>query len=321
MKAERRHELKTNTLAHGIEGLPELWRRYGTKVLLALVGVLAIVLAVRFQSSTARQQKEQAANAFAAALSGIQSLQNIGSQPDGRAAATQRAEIVRQASGAIQQVLEDSKDPAMRAEALAARGDMNWYLATGPEVRGADTQPSLKLEDADDVLLDRAKASYEQAVQVDGAAPLTIANARLSLAAVAEQRKQWDEARKQYEQIVADARMPEAFKNEARVRLDDLKELAKPVLLGKPATAPAPEPGPDLGPAGPPLPTTTTAPVPATQPTEPPPATEVAPELEQPDPAAAPEAAAPAAPAPQAEPAPASPDAPPAPPESGTPKQ
>jgi hypothetical protein len=307
MKAERRHELKSNTLAHGLENLPEFGRRYGTKILLAVVAVLTIIVFVRYQARTSREAKEQAAETFAGAISAIGSLDNISDMSDARAAADQRKRVQDEAGRAIQQVIDQSKDPALRADALLARGDLNWKLAAMPELAGAATQPSLKMAESDEDLLEKARAAYEAAAKAEGASPLTVTNARLSLAAIAEQRGKWDEAKLHYEQVQSDPRTATAFQNEAKVRLEDLGDLAKPVFIGGPATKPVT----DLPEFGPPAPTTgpTTTTAPATTTT-----TTTAPAEEGPKPADTPVEAEPAAPAPEA---PAS-EAPAGQPESGT---
>ena len=260
MKAERRHELKSNTLAHGLENLPEFGRRYGTKILLAVVAVLTIIVFVRYQARASRDAREQAASTFAGAVTAIGGLDDLPEMSDARAAADQRRRIQDEAGRAIQQVLDQSKDPALRADALLARGDLNWKLAAMPELAGAATQPSLKMTESDDELLDKARAAYEAAAKAEGASPLTVTNARLSLAAIAEERGKWDEAKLHYEQVQSDPRTATAFQNEAKVRLQDLGDLAKPVFIGGPATKPVTE-LPELGPPAPTTgPTTTTAP-------------------------------------------------------------
>src|SRR5688572_23651659 len=138
MKAERRHELKTNTLAHGLENLPELGRRYGTKILLAIIAVLLIIWFVRNQARSARDSREAAAETFASAVQSINGLDNLHRFIDTRAAAEQRKKIQEETGKAIQQVLDQSKDEALRADALLARGDLNWKLATLPALRGAE---------------------------------------------------------------------------------------------------------------------------------------------------------------------------------------
>jgi hypothetical protein len=258
MKSERRHALQTNTLAQGIGALPLFWHKYGTKVLLALVAVLAVVLFVKFQMRSAQQARETAGEAYGTALAAIGTLPRV--------PAEQRREFQDQANTAIDTVLENAKDGALKAEALFARGELNWLVATlsdpSPTTAGA-TQPSAKSQQSRDELLDKARQAYEAAIGTSGAKPLTVTSARFGLANIAEERGQWDAARAEYENILNDANAAQAFKEQATLRTENLKRLQRPPLLGKPATLPTTEPTtlPSLeaGPAGPPAPTTTRA--------------------------------------------------------------
>ena len=255
MKAERRHELKTNTWAQGLGGLPAFWSVYGTKVLLGVVAVLAIVLFIRVQRNTALEAREQSGEAYSAAVSGITSLQNLPmTVRDPAKAADQARQIQTQVETAIAQVLDTSDDDALKAEALVARGDLNWHLSRMPGIRSgsalpvgtqpttasaaASTRPAPVSSEADE-LLEKARRAYDAATRASGAKPVTIATARFGLAAIAEQRGQWEEARKAYETVRDDAGMPQPFRDEATLRLDDLKQIQKPVLIGRPATEPA----------------------------------------------------------------------------------
>jgi predicted negative regulator of RcsB-dependent stress response len=237
MKASRRHELKQNTLALGLQSLPDFWRVYGGKILLALVAVLAIALFIKFRTQAARDAQEQAGQSYAAAVQGIASLQNPPRDP--KLAAEQRRAVQDQAEQAISSVLETSTDDALKAEALVARGDLNWTLARLPEMRGADTQQAARPTGATDESLESARKAYEAALAIPGAKSLSVTSARLGLAAVAEQRKQWDEAKKQYEAVKNDARAGRAFQAEAEAALENLSKIQSPVLLGRPATLPA----------------------------------------------------------------------------------
>ncbi len=270
MKAERRHELKTNALAHGLGGLPLFWARYGGKILLAAVAVLAVIWFARFKAREAQQRQEQAGASYAAARGGIANLQGILGISDPKAAAEQRKQLRDEADRALDEVLETTTDDTLKGEAWLARGELYWQLARLPEIRGADTQPALKQTESDEDLLKKARQAYESAAAASGAKQLTVVTARFGLAAIAEQRRQWDEARKIYESIRDDKANPEAdpFKDLARLKLDDLKDIQKPVLIGKPATEPA------IAPVGPPVqaptttiiaPAVTTTPVPATE--------------------------------------------------------
>lgn len=254
MKAERRHELKTNTLAQGLEGLPAFWRQYGTKVLLAVVAVLAIILFIRFQRTSAQQQQQLAGESYANALSAIDNLR------DPRLPAETRRQVQDNADAALRQVLEDSDDEVLRANALLAQGDLFWHLTHTPELPGAATQPAQSRQAAPqsrDELLDRAKRAYEAVTQSPGARPATLNSALMSLAAIAEEQGKWDEAAAQYDKIINNPALPESFKGEARLRKGDLDKLAKPALIGKAPTRTPETPG--LGPLGPAAPTTSTA--------------------------------------------------------------
>lgn len=242
MKAQRRHELKQNTLALGLQSFPDFWRIYGGKILLGLVAILAIVLFIKFRNQAAHDAQEQSGEAYAAAVQAISSLQNPPRDP--KLASEQRRAVQDQAERAIGQVLETSSEDALKAEALVARGDLNWTLARLPDVGGASTQSTTRPAQSNDELLDNARKAYEAALGVPGAKSLSVTTAHLGLAAIAEQRKQWDEAKKHYEAVKNDSRVSRAFKAEAEADLANLAKIQGPVLIGKAATLPA---FPDLG--------------------------------------------------------------------------
>jgi hypothetical protein len=224
------------------------------------------VLFVKFKAREAQQRQEQAGAAFAAARSGIANLQGVTQIRDTKVAAEQRKALRDEVERAVDEVIDTTKDDTLKGEAWLVRGDLYWNLARMPEIRGAETQPSLKMTESDEDLLKKAEEAYQSAAATTGAKRLTVVTAQFGLASIAEQRKQWEEARKIYESIRDDKAMPESdpFKDLATVKLDDLKNIQKPVLLGKPATEPAIEAVGPLGPLGPLGPTTTTAPVGAT---------------------------------------------------------
>lgn len=251
MKSQRRHDLKANTLAQGIGSFPMFWHKHGTKVMVAVCAVLVIVLFTKYQMRAAAQKRQAAGEAYATALNSIANLQRLEMIDDPKVADEQRREIQAQANGAIDQVLENTKDNALKAEAMYARGELNWNLAMSQELTHASTRPT-KGEQSSEELLDRAKQAYEAALSTAGARPLTVTTSRLALANIAEQRHQWDAAQAQYQQVINDPNAAAAMKEHAAMRRDDLKRLQSQPLLGKPATKPAPE---KLGPAGPPMPT------------------------------------------------------------------
>lgn len=242
MKAERRHELKTNTLARGLEHLPEASRQHGSKVLVAVLAVLLIVFLVRQRITSAREGAAQAAYALNAARADIDQLDDV---LDLRVATTQgladlRREVASGTEDKVRQILELTDDPRLLAEARLARGDLNWKLANFPDLPGAATQPSLQFSRSRKDLLKVAEESYHDVIGNPAAPTESVRTARFGLAAVFENRREWDKAREQYQTLVNDPATPQPFKNQAVERLNEMDKLRRPVLVGPPATAESP---------------------------------------------------------------------------------
>lgn len=271
MKAQRRHELKTNTLARQLETLPEVGRQHGTKILLGVAGVLLVVLLIRQRIASSREQAELAAyslNHARALIGQLETSYERVTRPEQMVAVAQQ--VARGGEEAVAQVLERSDDPRLLAEARLARGDLNWQLANLPEAPGATTRPDLQLPRSNEQLLQSAADSYQAVADFDAAPHNTKIAARLGLAAVAENRHQWDKAREHYQKVVDDAGAPKPLKGLAAQALSRLQEIQKPVLLAPPATGPASQPATQAttqpGTAPSTLPTTTPASAPVTKP-------------------------------------------------------
>lgn len=237
MKAQRRHDLKTNALARGLEGFPSRWREYGNQALLVvLVGLIAF-LAIRYWN----EKKQSQARAVVEAQQTIQSsLQQLNDQPRfysrefSEQLMDQRQRLERAAEAAISTVLDTAKDPKALAAAWVAKGDLEWKLANMPLLPGAETQPSLEIKDRDKLLSD-ARVAYLNVLQPPYSSdPFDVFSARVGLAAIAEDQKQWETARQQYQAIIESPSLPEAFKDYARARLTELPQYEKPPLIGQP---------------------------------------------------------------------------------------
>jgi predicted negative regulator of RcsB-dependent stress response len=269
MKAERRHDLKTNALARGIEEMPNHWRDYGSKLLLMALVAVTVFLVVRYWTDKKNRDAEQLVTARQTIQSELQELEILPfrySSASPTALLDQRQEISTKADQAITTLLASSKLPADQANGYLARGDLNWKLANLPELPGADTQPALKLQNRDG-LLDQAQSAYETVAKPEfGAAPGNVFYARLGLAAIAENKHQWDAAKVQYQSIVNSANMPESFKEYAKTRLTQLPSyetdaliVAAPVTPIAPTTHATTE---TFGPVPLPAPTTKLTPAP-----------------------------------------------------------
>ena len=151
MKAQRRHDLQQNDLSKVITKAPTFWQQSGGKFLAVLVAVLVIVILIRYRISTNRQGQVQARDSLAQARTAINELQGTvqASFSPGAAneAAVQRRSAFNEGNAALSQAMTLSDDRKLQAEALIARGDLNWTAATLPELPGAATQPSLQLRD------------------------------------------------------------------------------------------------------------------------------------------------------------------------------
>jgi hypothetical protein len=159
-----------------------------------------------------------------------------------------RDEHVADAQKAIQVALQ-ANDPSVKADAEVVSGDLDLLRASIPPLPGSDTRPSLNGygDRGREDLLRSAEDAYNRVTS----APLdankeAVRNARFGVAAIAEDRAQWDKAKDYYQQIISDPSTPSLFKDMARERQDNLTTLQKPILAAGPASAPSPFLGPDL---------------------------------------------------------------------------
>jgi hypothetical protein len=262
MKSERRHELKTNSLAKGVTSLPALAQQYGSRVLLGVIlCLLAYILVYRYTTGKS-QRAVVAAENLANARIAMSSLRSPSFRLPPAELAQFRDQAAKEADAAIRDALANAEDPKLKAEILIARGDLNWQLANYPALPSASIiSPAGHSEKSPEEYLKAAEESYREVLSP----PLNedhqaVTTARFGLAAIAENRHQWVEARKDYQQIIDDPATPDAFKTVATIRLDLTKKLATPAFLGGPSKA---ETLPST-PLGPFLPPSTTAP--STQP-------------------------------------------------------
>jgi hypothetical protein len=125
------------------------------------------------------------------------------------------------------------------AQARNIRGDAYLQMATVGQTAEATTRPDLAPPRKPGELLDEAARNYGQVLESRTGVPTAeIANAMFGLAAVEESQGDWDKARSQYDAIIADGSIPQAFHDYAQLRRSLLDNIRKPVLLGVPSTRP-----------------------------------------------------------------------------------
>ena len=274
MKAERRHELQTNSLAQFLENLPLYLRFHFGKVLLGLLIFVLLIVLIRQRMGSGRVAQQQAAAALSSVRRLIEELQvvDLGGQPlDMRA--TQRKLYAAQADSAVDEILtktgDGPDDAPARAEALAARGDLYWVMANLPELPGAATQQTLQMPRGPDQYLADAAEAYNQVLRQYPDRTIPALTALFGLANIAENQRQWDVARSNYESIIARKDAPQLYKEMAQARLQLLPALEEPVFTGNFGTPPPPTtlPDADASPASTTRPAATT--MPSTGPTAP----------------------------------------------------
>jgi hypothetical protein len=264
MKAQRRHELKQNSLVKSLadlKGKGSFFDRYQSQLLLGVVVVALVIVLVRYRIISAQERVNLAQQSLATAQDDLFQLkQAVPLGPQVQQIVAHRDDLYSDGVKQVEDVL--AKAPAsqamMRAHALVALGDLNFEMANTPPPPGAATQPTLLPTLPEDELLKNAADAYGQVVSDYASQTDAVAAARFGLAAVAENRvaasnwadeSQWDEAKSRYQAIV-DGNVPQAYKDLAKSRLDMLPKLEHPAITGLapafslPKTSPL---GPNLG--------------------------------------------------------------------------
>jgi hypothetical protein len=253
MKAQRRHELKQNTLAHSIAQLPQATKQHRSMIVLAIVaGVLAFIL-VRQRMSAGNDAAAGAMLLLGQSDEELAILNQLGgfeAPTDPDQAIKQRNDAftnaIKTADGAIESI--GNKDPHIAARGILNKADTNFTMANMPPVPGATTRASLRPDQTPDQLLSAAETLYSQVLSKYPDDMLSVASAHFGLAAVAEDRavsdpSNWDKAAQNY-QAVLDGSATAAFKSLATQRLANLPNLKKPMIsnLTAPSTQPSTEP-------------------------------------------------------------------------------
>jgi hypothetical protein len=245
MKAERRHELQTNSLALWMRyRAPDLWQKYGNYILLGVVvaALLAVIIHNRIQKPT--RDAERAATHLANAREIIEQLRH-GLLP--------RLEDARQARSFINQAMEASSNPTVQARSYLALGDYHWAMYNVPVSPEAATRPGEHPDQSPQELLQGAEDNYRKARAAQDEAGDIIASALDGLAVVAEARAlredqasgykttsaHWEAARKHYQEIIDHPRVPQVLKNVAAQKIETLSSRQQPVWLADPAATQA----------------------------------------------------------------------------------
>lgn len=215
MDSKHRHELEQNDLLDFLTHFGAWWEKYGMMLMVAVLVVLAAIFAKRFMDNRAASAHEAAWSDLASATS----------------------------PSAYQAVAKDYKDPSIAALASLRGADLLLQQASRPEPTPgspAATQPAAPSRQQK---LEEAARMYQEVVQVADAPAVYRLNAMLGLAAIAEDRGQWNQAQSHYEKIVSQADAYTTIRAQARARLAMLPRLQENVIFAsEPASQPATQP-------------------------------------------------------------------------------
>lgn len=224
MKSEHRHELKTNSLAEALSNLPQTLKTHGNKILTVLAVVLLIIAGVRYKRSQDEAARAQVRQSLAAAWTILGNIQGV-----------REPSVLEQAENdvksAAQNVIEtaDASDHPLLASAYQALGQLYWTLATQSPL--ATTQPATQPSTRPTNYLEMSEQAYTRILTDFSDQPQAVITAHLALAAIAEEKRNWDLARQHYQQVIESAEALPTDKRLAENRLAGLKELQTPLLL------------------------------------------------------------------------------------------
>jgi tetratricopeptide (TPR) repeat protein len=243
MKSKRQEQKPIKTLSQmPHEGLLGFFQQNASRILLGLTLVVLAVLIVRYRMATNQERQTAAKTAGVRARGDLDQLRRalLLSDSTPEMVAARRDQLTAQIIANLSEALADSDDAdnALRADAYATRGDLYWTLANSPVFPEATTRPALATKDSPDTYLSEAQTDYEHILSTYPDQLLDWADAEMGLAAIAENRHNWDEAAKRYNEIQKRTDAPDLFKTAAQTRQSLLDRMRQPTLVGPyPATA------------------------------------------------------------------------------------
>jgi hypothetical protein len=230
MKAEHRHELKTNVLAEWIANFPQ-WAKENAKTII-YVSVLVVVVAglyfwKMYEEKVVSVRRQLGLTKLIAQLprGKIRILQ-------AQARGVDISYMLIQTADELQIAAQNAKDDQMaalaqikRAEAL--RIELHYRFGAVGE-RDAATQ------------IDLARASYAEAVKKSSTSPLLMSTAKLGLGLCEEELGNFEKARQIYGEIITDASFEGTVAAaQAKLRLETMADYQRKVVF-KPSPKPVP---------------------------------------------------------------------------------
>ena len=127
MKAERRHELQTNSLALWLRWrLPQIWQQHGTKILLGLIFVVLVIIVIRWRINAPKLAYARAEQALSQA---DQIMVRIRSGDTTHDAESLKLVKAGQLPALVKNAMEESDKPLIQARSFNLLGDYYYSLA------------------------------------------------------------------------------------------------------------------------------------------------------------------------------------------------
>jgi hypothetical protein len=238
MKAERRHEMQQNALATKTVELPSLGRVWMGRAAMALAALAVVAAFIVSRVQRSHQQALDAGEFLAEAQQDVQGMRTAAPRSQFEPPALDASfmgsvqSMYDDGKLKLQQAVDRMKDHDQLGQATLLRGDLNLALAVIPAIPGATTQPTLlsprpSREDA----YTEAAAAYKEVVDRYGDQPVNVVLARLGLATIAENKRDFQAARDQYQAVSNDPRASAMFQQFAKGKLDGLASLEAPPLI------------------------------------------------------------------------------------------
>jgi hypothetical protein len=247
MKADRRHELQTNSLALWFTlKLPEIWQQYGSHILVGLILAVAAFWVIRWRMQAPIIAREQAS----------QLLSQV--EGDLEAAANYRISVASLSNNPtiIGEAINLSEDKDIRALAYILLGEYHWLSVNMPNGLSTSRPTSSLIAES----YQRAETAFTTAIKSGTEQPQYLARAYFGRAKVAEQRAfdqalagaatrpvenpLWAQAKADYEAVVNNPNIFQPIRDQAQDRIRLLEMMQQPVWIVEeaPTTRPTTEP-------------------------------------------------------------------------------
>ena len=225
MKAEHRHELKTNELARLIENFPQWFRKNrGTIIYVSiLIVVVAVLYTVRWYNKNVESVQKRLKFTNLISYLSQSKAQILRARAQGRDISF----MLIQPADDLQVVAQNAKDDQMAALALikraeALRTELHYRLGTVDELNAT-------------AQINQAKASYTEAIEKSSANPSLMAMAKLGLGLCEEELGNFSQAEQIYSDITANASLEgTTAAAAAKLRLDTMADYQRKVVFKAP---------------------------------------------------------------------------------------